>query len=172
MGVDMGNEASDQEVDMSQPGSETRGMDGVATQLTEGDTLTGQDLADPLDEGYSPPDREPSVHVPTPAEESAGESLDDRLAEEVPEAGSDDPDDEWELEVSEVGGRRSGRLVDENGGTYQDTEADMVATDVGIDGAGASAEEAAMHILDPLEEYGPQSRPHAANEAEPTGGRS
>ena len=31
---------------------------------------------------------------------------------------------------------------------YSDTEKDLLAGDVGIDGAGASAEEAAMHVID------------------------
>lgn len=141
------------DVDESAPGSETRGMDGVATQLTEGDTLTGQDLVDPLDEGFSPPDREPAVQVPTPAEESAGESLDERLATEVPEVGAEGDGNEWELDSPEAGGPRSGRLVEENGGGYGDTESDLIASDVGIDGAGASAEEAAVHIMDPRGEY-------------------
>ncbi len=37
-------------------------------------------------------------------------------------------------------------------GTAEDEEKDEVATDVGIDGAGASAEEAAMHVFDPEED--------------------
>ena len=31
---------------------------------------------------------------------------------------------------------------------YADTDNDLLAEDVGIDGAGASAEEAAMHVID------------------------
>ena len=33
-------------------------------------------------------------------------------------------------------------------GTHEDEESALIATDVGIDGAAASAEEAAMHIVD------------------------
>ena len=43
-------------------------------------------------------------------------------------------------------GARAGRLVAPDEGTGADVEKDEVAEDVGIDGAGASAEEAAMHI--------------------------
>ena len=48
----------------------------------------------------------------------------------------------------QVGGRRSGRLVSYDAGSGEDEDADSVAFDVGIDGAGASAEEAAMHVVD------------------------
>ena len=43
---------------------------------------------------------------------------------------------------------RAGRLVDEDEGLGPDLEKDLVAEDVGIDGAGASAEEAAVHVID------------------------
>jgi hypothetical protein len=33
-------------------------------------------------------------------------------------------------------------------GTYEDSESEMVAEDVGIDGGGSSAEEAAVHIIE------------------------
>ena len=48
----------------------------------------------------------------------------------------------------EVGTERAGRLVDEDEGLGPDVEKDLVAEDVGIDGAGASAEEAAVHVID------------------------
>jgi hypothetical protein len=32
---------------------------------------------------------------------------------------------------------------------HTDTESDLIAEDVGIDGAAASAEEAAVHVVDP-----------------------
>jgi hypothetical protein len=48
----------------------------------------------------------------------------------------------------EVGDERAGRLVAEDEGVAEDTEKDLVADDVGIDGAGASAEEAAVHMVD------------------------
>lgn len=49
---------------------------------------------------------------------------------------------------NEVGASRSGRLVAPNEGAHEDDESGLIATDVGIDGAAASAEEAAMHIVD------------------------
>ena len=46
-----------------------------------------------------------------------------------------------------MGAERAGRLVDPDEGYGEDTEKDLVGTDVGIDGAAASAEEAAVHVI-------------------------
>src|SRR6516225_1995802 len=45
-------------------------------------------------------------------------------------------------------GTTAGRLVAEDEGAHPDTEADLVARDAGIDGGAASAEEAAVHVVD------------------------
>lgn len=50
--------------------------------------------------------------------------------------------------VRELGSQRAGRLLDNEAGDDEDVESDAVARDVGIDGAGASAEEAAMHVIE------------------------
>ena len=47
-----------------------------------------------------------------------------------------------------MGDRRAGRLLAPDQGGVVDNEAEAVATDCGIDGAGASAEEAAVHVVD------------------------
>lgn len=141
----MGDETYEQ-TDTSDPGSEGAAGDGVSEQLTQEDTLDYRGVDDVLDEGYSPPDREPSVHVPTQSEESRGESLDERLAEEQPDVNADD--DAVSVDTYEVGERRAGRLTDNETDGVTDTEKDLVAEDVGIDGAGASAEEAAVHVVD------------------------
>ncbi|MEJ7651440.1 MAG: DUF5709 domain-containing protein [Nakamurella sp.] len=132
--------------DNFEPGSEGAAGDGVSEQLTQEDQLLDRGVEDLLDEGYSPPDREPSVNVPTQAEEEAGETLDERLAEEEPEisdADVDGMDDSYG-----AGSRRAGRLTDDESDGINDIEKDAVADDVGIDGAGASAEEAAVHVID------------------------
>ena len=103
----------------------------------EGDSLVDdRGLSEPLDEGYSPPERWSAGQGfgNTPLEESVGESLEQRVEQEVPE-----PD---------VDGERAGRLVADDEGAHADTEKDLVATDVGIDGAAAGAEEAAVHVVD------------------------
>ena len=116
------------------------------------DGLPDPDVEDELDRGYSPPEGWSAAqgYGNTPYEEAAGESLDQRLAQEDPESdpyAETDVDDE-DLDDDQVGDRRAGRLVDPDEGLGEDTEADLVAEDVGIDGAAASAEEAAVHIVD------------------------
>ncbi|GAA2033049.1 hypothetical protein GCM10009740_24200 [Terrabacter terrae] len=68
--------------------------------------------------------------------------------------GGDDPDsiaaeDDW-LGDNEVGDQRAGRLVSDDEGAHEDTEKQVWANDVGIDGAAASAEEAAVHVVDEI----------------------
>src|ERR671929_1308740 len=56
---------------------------------SSGDSLVDdRGLANPLDEGYSPPEKWSAGqgYGNTPLEESAGETLDQRLEQEVPEA--------------------------------------------------------------------------------------
>ncbi len=121
-------------------------------QPGDGDSLVdGRGLREPLDEGYSPPEKWSAAqgYGNTPLEEAMGEDLEQRIAQEEPEP---DPYEEAlkddEYVGGEVGNLRAGRLVDENEGLGEDTEKDLVGLDVGIDGAGASAEEAAVHIID------------------------
>ena len=120
-------------------------------QLQPEDTLVDRGVDDSLDEGYSAPERwSPAEgYGNTAYEELQGETLEQRMAQEVPE-----PDpyaaaaEEGENVGGEVGGERSGRLVAEDEGVAEDVEKDLVADDVGIDGAGAGAEEAAVHTID------------------------
>ncbi|WP_133912942.1 DUF5709 domain-containing protein [Streptomyces sp. NBC_00582] len=121
------------------------------------DTLVDDGVADPLDRGWSPPERPWAVEHDgvTAAERRQGETLDQRLAEELPDLAVPDGDglgdcdgSDGELLDNEVGASRSGRLVAPDEGAHEDEESAMVASDVGIDGAAASAEEAAMHIVD------------------------
>ena len=120
-------------------------------QLQPEDTLVDRGVDDVLDEGYSPPERwSPAESFGnTPAEEERGETLDQRIAQEEPEPDPYAEDDELREDVGgEVGNLRAGRLVDEDEGLGPDEESEMVGQDVGIDGAGASAEEAAVHVID------------------------
>jgi hypothetical protein len=119
--------------------------------LDASDTLEGDPGDDPLDTGIAPPDRWSAGEGfgTTLAEERQGESLDQLLAEEEPDvdpyAEEDFADDAVPGEVQDS---RSGRLVAEDEGAHPDTESDLVARDVGIDGGAAGAEEAAVHIQD------------------------
>ncbi|MBE7325373.1 hypothetical protein IEQ44_11980 [Nocardioides sp. Y6] len=121
----------------------------------DGDSLVdNRGLQEPLDEGYSPPEKWSAAqgYGNTPREEAEGESLDQRLRQEEPEpdpyAEAAQLEDVENIDDGEVGDTRAGRLVDPDRGIGEDTEKDLVGDDVGIDGAGASAEEAAMHIIE------------------------
>jgi hypothetical protein len=127
------------------------------------DSLDDRGVADALDEGYSPPERPLAVDDwgVTASEEADGESLDGRLARELPDgdaAGEDDglgdaSDTDGELLDDQVGSARAGRLVESDEGGLTDNDEELHATDVGIDGAAASAEEAAIHIVsDPTDQ--------------------
>jgi hypothetical protein len=117
------------------------------------DGLGDPDVEDELDRGYSPPEKWSAGqgYGNTPYEEAAGESLDQRVAQEEPEPDpyveAERTEDEDVSDDGEVGAERAGRLVDPDQGAGTDTESDLVAEDVGIDGAAASAEEAAVHVV-------------------------
>jgi hypothetical protein len=140
------------------------------------DSLIGAPGDDPLDRGVVPPERwSAGVRFgDTANEQSEGESLDQLLSEEEPddtldlteaelsedeeeeEEEEDDDDEDDDAGDEDVDGLllddgpdpRAGRLVAEDEGAHPDEEEDLVATDVGIDGGGATAEEAAMHVVE------------------------
>lgn len=142
--------------DVYQPdGSEVQDDAGV---LDASDTLDYRAGTEALDEGYSPPERPWAVEQTgvTAAEAQRGETLDERLAEEVPDIGvpegddlGDSEDTDGELVDDEVGDVRAGRLVATDEGFGEDADEELYATDEGIDGGAASAEEAAVHVIDP-----------------------
>jgi hypothetical protein len=129
------------------------------------DTLTGEPGDDPLDRGVATPERwSAGMRFGTTAgEQQRGESLDDLLAEEEPDTPFDLDDEDTEefagdpdvadedldgLLLDDGPDARAGRLVADDEGAHPDTEADLVAHDAGIDGGAASAEEAAVHVVD------------------------
>ncbi|MEV4508953.1 DUF5709 domain-containing protein [Dactylosporangium sp. NPDC049525] len=127
-------------------------------QLSAEDTLSDRGLVDALDEGYSPPEKPLGLNAfgVTQAEAQRGESWDQRIAQEEPDPstrpdlddyGTTTESDEF-FDAGEVGDRRAGRLVAPDEGWGEDEEKDEIGSDVGIDGGAASAEEAAMHIID------------------------
>ncbi len=123
-------------------------------QGSEDSLVDDRGLEEPLDEGYSPPEKWSAGQKwgNTPLEEELGETIDQRVEQEEPEpdpyaaAAAEDLDEQDE--DPEVGDERAGRLVEPDEGWRTDTEKDLDAEDVGIDGAGASAEEAAVHVID------------------------
>jgi len=122
-------------------------------QLQPDDTLDERGVDDVLDEGMSPPER-PSREMArgiTAREDAEGETLEDRLEQEEDDPSTridysaEDPGDDENADPSdgfEVGDERSGRL------TQAEDDDDDTAEEVGIDGAAASAEEAAMHTVE------------------------
>ena len=119
-------------------------------QLQPDDTLNDRGVVDVLDEGYSPPEAWSAAESfgSTAEEQRRGESLIQRIAQEVPERDPYADEDNDYLDDGEVGSRRAGRLVESNNGSGEDSESELYGTDVGIDGAGSSAEEAAVHVID------------------------
>lgn len=137
------------------------------------DTLDGQLGDDPLDRGVVPPERW-SGDIRR-GSDSDQESLDEQLAEEEPDPvlGSDEywsgdssspssPDsdsDDDDAGDEDVDGLllddgpdpRAGRLIAPDGGHYPHRQKELLAHDVGPDGGGATAEEAAMHVVDDLD---------------------
>ena len=141
------------------------------------DLALGEDgEEDVAQRGYVPNDRPlgSGGNAITAAEQHEGSSLEERLAAELPDLDGERPGDEVlpaeqplddalgedmaaedlvvtddELTVDgEVGDLRAGRLVAPDEGAHTDTEKDLVAEDVGVDGGAASAEEAAMHVVE------------------------
>ena len=99
----------------------------------------------------------------TAAEQNEGESLDERLSQEVPDTAvpagdgiGDLPDGEGEPLDPESGTERAGRLVAPDEGVRPDTTKELVASDEGIDAGAAGAEEAAMHVI-PENELPPEA---------------
>lgn len=134
--------------------------------LDSSDTLDGPPGDDPLDRGVATPDRW-SAAIRLSREDGDRESLDELLYEEEPEATADDEqpddidgdenateDDIGRLQRADGSDPRAGRLAATGDETIDADDAyliaqdDLAARDEGIDGGGASAEEAAVHVVD------------------------
>jgi Family of unknown function (DUF5709) len=141
--------------------------------LDASDTLDAPPGSDPLDRGVAPPERWTAGirYGTTESEQERGESLDQWLAQEEPDVDADlDGEDLDDQQLSRLARRsageniaeedldglllddgpdpRAGRLVAEDEGVHPPAEPDLVAHDTGIDGGAATAEEAAMHVVD------------------------
>lgn len=135
-------------------GQETQDVPEDEGVLQPSETLESDDLAqDPLDTGISPPERHPASERfgVTEAEARQGESLDQRLAQEVPDQDPRNP--------APVDADRAGRLVaaDEGARPVDAAAPRQFAREVGRDGGAASAEEAAVHLVPEDEVGAPES---------------
>jgi hypothetical protein len=125
------------------------------------DTLSGAPGDDPLDRGVVPPERWTGAIRRGDGDDR--ESLDELLAEEEPDLAFDADDEDLEdVEGDEDAGDedvdglllddgpdpRAGRLVAPDEGSHPVRVTDLLARDEGIDGGGATAEEAAMHVVE------------------------
>lgn len=111
------------------------GSEGDSDQLPREDTLVERGVDDLLDEGYSTPERDPIRQM-------GGIEPDDPTAQQLE---AEEPE-VWEQEQQASGERqpdRAGRL-EEVHDAGRDT--DRFATDAGVAGGAASAEEAAVHL--------------------------
>jgi len=141
--------------------------------LDSSDTLTGAPGDDPLDRGVATPERWSAAmrFGSTAGEQRSGASLNRRLAKEDPEYILDPADERpdgvsWDENATDGDiaslaaldglGPRTGRLIRAyaDDAAFRSWETAAVARDIGIDGGGASAEEAALHVL-PDEDTGP-----------------
>jgi hypothetical protein len=138
--------------------------------MDSSDTLDDAPGDDPLDRGVIPPERWSAGmrFGTTESEQADGESLDQLLAEEEPEPGlHEEPDDESlgraaddddALADEDVDGLllddgpdpRAGRLVSagDEDDLFPGSDGDLIGTDAGIDGGAATAEEAAVHVVE------------------------
>ncbi|WP_043175318.1 DUF5709 domain-containing protein [Streptomyces sp. NRRL B-24484] len=126
-----------------------------ASALDLQNALDERTYDDILDEGWSPPERPFGVRQAgtTAGEQREGETLDQRLARELPDEEPDGgdrigdlPGGDGEPVDPEAGTERAGRLVAPDEGAH-DRTTELFAEDVGIDAGAACAEEAAVHIV-------------------------
>ena len=141
-------------------------------QLESEDTLVGSDATD--DEPYTPPEQRPrnTEWGTTAAEQEQGESIEQRIMQEVPDpdsaygapdneggldedprdrVGGDDPDsiaaeDDW-VGDDEVGDREAGQIVEPDEGVREDVDKELYGEDEAGHGS-ESAEESAMRVID------------------------
>ncbi|WP_104176035.1 DUF5709 domain-containing protein [Arthrobacter sp. Y81] len=124
--------------------------------LPPDESLDTDELGDDIDEtGYSPLDWPADLSWGfTQREARSHEPLSARLAREIPDETEeilgdgigDTTDTDGEVIDDQVGSVRAGRLAWASPESY-DPATDYWANDIGIDGGGASAEEAAVHVV-------------------------
>ena len=137
-------------------GSSPDGHVDASGLLPPDESLDDEEVGADPDEGYSPGERPWGLSAwgTTASEAAWHEDLGRRLAREEPEVEDtvygdgigDTSDTDGEPIDDQVGDMRAGRLVIADIDA-SDSRSDYRARDVGVDGAGASAEEAAVHVV-------------------------
>lgn len=112
-------------------------------QLQQDDTLEDRGVDDVLDEGIVTRERWSAAQGfgNTATEQHDAGGISHYLEQEEADGDEDDGDEDEFVDDDQVGEERSGRLVADEDGE------DVFVHDVGIDGAAASAEEAAIHVI-------------------------
>ena len=129
--------------------AEMREGESLDRRLTEDEPdVLERELGDPVDQilgARSDTEDDPNFEEDRDARLATEADDDPGVREALAEDGGDTdvPAPEFELQQP-----RAGRLVEPDEGLESDTEKDMIAYDAGISGAGASAEEAAVHLID------------------------
>ncbi len=143
------NDRPDKRTDFGTTLTEMREGESLDQRLAEDEPdVLEQELGDPVDQILG-------QRKDTEDDPNVEEDPDARLATEA------DDDPEIARLLAEEGGdtdvpaasfaeedARAGRLVEPDEGLESDTEKDMIARDAGISGGAASAEEAAMHVVE------------------------
>src|ERR1700760_1672722 len=132
--------------------------------LDANDTLDGAPGDAPLDRGVAAPDRWSAGTRYALEGEEDSESLDELLSEEEPDETADD-EESWDenetdadvprLERDDDPDPRAGRLAATEAAVYGEDDdvpaiqdGELLASDTGIDGGAATAEKAALHVID------------------------
>lgn len=116
--------------------------------------LPGKAITGDEQDAMTPPAERPigtDGYGVTAAEQRRGETISAYAAAEEPDTWTREdqaPDESMTADSPYPADpeERAGRLVDSDEGAHSDTEPDTVATDVGTDGGGFSAEERAIHV--------------------------
>jgi Family of unknown function (DUF5709) len=143
------NDRPDRRTDFGTTLTEMREGETLDQRLAEDEPdLLEQELGDPVDQilgQRADTEDDPDVEEDRDAELATEADDDPDVRRALADAGGDldMPGASFEEEQP-----RAGRLVEPDEGLESDTEKDMIAYDAGISGAGASAEEAAVHITD------------------------
>jgi hypothetical protein len=118
---------------------------GASVQLETSESLVSPPDTDGLDAGYIPADQPYLLDEQrlTAAELSEPETLDERLARERPDV-LQSPAQLRDTDIT-----RAGRIIPAVTNPDGEPADSIEATDIGIDGGAASAEEAAMHVVEP-----------------------
>lgn len=121
--------------------------EGDSNQLPKQDTLEQRGVDDLLEEGYSPPERDPlRGQNLTQAELIEGDTIEERVDAEEPEVWAEPQEPQADREPDRAG--RIEAVSEESVGPGGEREQTIMAEDVGVAGGAATAEESAMRIRD------------------------